>query len=884
MNREEQQAYDEALKEIEKCRKKGGRFLNLGGMGLSQLPPEIGQLTKLTELYLHDNQLSTLPPEIGQLSQLTQLHLWKNQLSALPPELGQLSQLTKLHLYGNQLSTLPPEIGQLSNLNILSIGQNPLRGLPESIQFCHSLEKLDLSKTQLKLLPDGLRKLPKLTHLNVAECKGLGLPTEITGRVQRWEEPNAQQVLDYYFSREEQGERPLNEVKLLLVGRGEAGKTCVSRALRGEDFDKNQKETPGIEIEPWILKYPDGDPIKVHLWDFAGQEITHETHRFFLTERSLYLVVLDGRTDQQMEEAEYWLNHVERYGTRRDGDTIERSPAIVVLNKWESPGPYDAERRRLQREFPNIKAFVETDCKSGLGIKKLEETIRSALDNMPDVRETWPTSYFKVRQLLDKRIDHGDHFMTWGDFTKVCQKAGEKDKGRQKSMAANLNALGVALYYGNDDRLRDTRVLNPNWAANGLYGLIRGVNKKPHQGDKGYLWAGDIAQVLTEGMKGMDSARGASIKDYPEKRHGVKVHEFLLDLMVERELGFQSGEYKKKTVYLLPGLLEQDEPDPKMFDIDKHTKESEVRFRYVYEIFPAGVMSRFIVRTHPLSEKQDRWKSGVVLEWGKAKALVLCERRRNPKIDIYIHGGTNEEHQALAGIVRVNLEAIHSGLPEGLKGVEELDLSPSGEQYEMLTKLITLEKANKPVQVIINNEPNELPVKPELERVQPKEARQPDAPKLKVFVSYAHNDYKIWDRFKAHLAVLKNSGLIQWWFDGKIRPGTDWDHTIRQELKEADIIILMISTEFFASSYINGVEIKKALEQHHTGQSKVLPVMWENCPSFFSHPELGKLQAIPSVKGKLKPIRSFNPQRNGWVEVELELREMIAEIVKQRRM
>src|SRR6187397_2422076 len=97
--------YAEALKRIETWRQYGrqGQELNLTGLGLSRLPPEIHQLTNLTVLSLHDNQLGLLPPEIGQLTNLTTLSLSSNQLSTLPPEIGQLTNLTTLSLNNNQL-------------------------------------------------------------------------------------------------------------------------------------------------------------------------------------------------------------------------------------------------------------------------------------------------------------------------------------------------------------------------------------------------------------------------------------------------------------------------------------------------------------------------------------------------------------------------------------------------------------------------------------------------------------------------------------------------------------------------------------------------------------------------------------------------------------
>ncbi|MDZ8025099.1 MAG: COR domain-containing protein, partial [Nostoc sp. DedQUE11] len=95
---------------------------------LSSLPPEISQLSSLTELYLSNNQLSNLPPEISQLSSLTRLYLNDNQLSSLPPEISQLSSLTELYLSNNPLTSPPPEIVEQGTQAILTYLRERLEG------------------------------------------------------------------------------------------------------------------------------------------------------------------------------------------------------------------------------------------------------------------------------------------------------------------------------------------------------------------------------------------------------------------------------------------------------------------------------------------------------------------------------------------------------------------------------------------------------------------------------------------------------------------------------------------------------------------------------------------------------------------------------------
>jgi hypothetical protein len=384
-------------------------------------------------------------------------------------------------------------------------------------------------------------------------------------------------------------------------------------------------------------------------------------------------------------------------------------------------------------------------------------------------------------------------------------------------------------------------------------------------------------------MKGMNPERGAAIEDYPEEKDGVKVHDFLLNLMQDRELGFLADELKGRPLYLLPGLLALDEPEAKDFDIAAQMAEAEVRFRYLYEFLPAGVMSRFIQRTHVLSDEWFRWQRGAVLGWGGARALVMAERRRNPRVDVFIRGGTHEDRQELAGVVRSNMEEIHRGLPDGLRGREELELTVPGEQYEDVKKLEHLERDEKPVQVVTPEGSRSVDVTLQLEQVQPVKARREGAPRLTIFVSYSHDNYKAWNHLKTHLDVLKNERLVSWWFDGKLRVGAEWDDAIRKELKEADIVVLLLSNAFFASRYIKGVELKEALYRRQTGESEILPVLLEPTEAFAAHPWLKDLQTVPNVNGRLRPLASFNPSANGWNHVQKALREMIAGVAARKR-
>ena len=120
---------------------------------LGTIPPELGDLTGLTELILSNNHLTGgTPPELGSLASLERLDLSNNNLTGeIPPELADLSNLTWLWLNSNQLSgKIPPELGDLANLSALNLGWNQLSGdIPSELGNLRKLQRLTLTVNQL---------------------------------------------------------------------------------------------------------------------------------------------------------------------------------------------------------------------------------------------------------------------------------------------------------------------------------------------------------------------------------------------------------------------------------------------------------------------------------------------------------------------------------------------------------------------------------------------------------------------------------------------------------------------------------------------------------------------------------------------------------------
>lgn len=210
----------------------------------------------------------------------------------------------------------------------------------------------------------------------------------------------------YRTAAEQNTLRALNESKLLVVGAEAVGKTSLIRYLvRNEARNPDEPKTPGtavhekIETQTWS---PERSRVRLNVWDFGGQEIMDGTHRFFLTERSLYLLVLWDRLEDDRSVYD-WLRTIRNRG----GD----SPVIVVINKCDDGVPkLRLEETKLRREHPAIVDFVYTSCEAteyaAASIARLREVIAETLvgnERLKHVRDPIPHSWLRVKEAVSER-------------------------------------------------------------------------------------------------------------------------------------------------------------------------------------------------------------------------------------------------------------------------------------------------------------------------------------------------------------------------------------------------------------------------------------------------------------------------------------------------
>jgi hypothetical protein len=139
-----------------------------------------------------------------------------------------------------------------------------------------------------------------------------------------------------------------------------------------------------------------------------------------------------------------------------------------------------------------------------------------------------------------------------------------------------------------------------------------------------------------------------------------------------------------------------------------------------------------------------------------------------------------------------------------------------------------------------------------------------------IFYSYAHEDEGLRAQLETHLSALRRQGEIAEWHDRQIVAGSDWAQEIDAHLDSADIVLLLLSADFIASDYCWGVEMRRALQRHESGEAVVIPVILR--PVDWQIEPLSRLQAVPRDG---RAVTQYRNRDEAWTEVVRGIRRAV---------
>lgn len=626
------------------------KYLDLFGNSIKEIPDWFFQFKRLEHLSLKNNTLKELPTIIFTIQNIKHLNLAENQIHEIKDHyFRNLMDIEKVDISYNQITSIPSERITSPKCKILSIKGNKLKKFPIAVSDTHSLEKLDLSENQissieddafdglenlveldlsfneLQYLPTSIGKLKKLKRLNLSGNNISSLPKEFEhltslefldfnnnpiGRVPvEISSQGVSGIINYYLSLGDNVQ--LFEAKLLIVGQGNVGKTYLMNRLI-HDLIPETHTTEGIDIKKWKIQTQSSPDFRVNIWDFGGQEIYHSTHQFFLTNRSLYLLIWEARTDQHLISFDYWLNVIRLLSNN--------SPVIIVLNKIDERIA-NIDEKSLKANFKNIVSFHQVSATNGQNIDLLKTKIGVEIDSLPLIGDKLPKVWFEIRTILESLEAN---YISAERYLNICNQHGLSNK-RALFLSQYFHDLGVFLHFQDDNLLRNILFLKPEWATNAVYKIL------------------DSKDVIARDGEFDSNLLDSILDDFERDKRP-----YIVTLMKKFELCFEV----ENNLFLIPELLK---PEKLEFDWDY---KDNLRFEYHYDFMPAGIMARFIVRTRNLVYGKTFWKNGVIIQREDTRALVTIDQYSR-KLYIWIHGNNAT---FLLEIIRKELNDIHQSL------------------------------------------------------------------------------------------------------------------------------------------------------------------------------------------------------------------------------
>ena len=581
------------------------QLLQFSGNKLTSLPDSLAGLGRLHWLAVNRNPLESLPEAIRDLGRLTTLLAYDAELTDVPEWIGELTGLTRLDLDRNQLAELPSSLSRLVHLQELNVSHNALGEVPETLRGLRCMEKLWLNDNGIRSLPEWLVELPRLTQLTVQNNPLVSPPPEIASS-------GPTSALEFLKARQ-QGSVHQWQSKMLVVGEGAVGKTTTIKRLLGEPYDPAEGTTHGLRVYDYQVGHPADPDVSMTLstWDFGGQEIYHATHQFFLTDRSLFLLLWNSRMQWIQGRLRYWLDII--------AARAPESPILLVATNAPVGGrPADLPLDDLKRDYPQIVANIAIDNETGHGLDELRAAVASQAAGLPLMGMEWPLTWLNaanaIRALPEKHVPPG---RLW----KEMSAAGLRDARHQKYVARALHQLGDILYYEDDPELAETVILRPEWVNEYISRVLdspevercHGLLRRDHLAE---LWA-DLDRGMREHFLGMMDRY-----DLSYKVDGGSGND--LSLVVER-LPWNAPPYQATW-------------DQALASASAGGAEHEIRVVYQLNTTPPGIPTWFIARSHRFSTGV-HWRTGALLSHpdGQHRALIRTDIHRNT-INLTVRG------------------------------------------------------------------------------------------------------------------------------------------------------------------------------------------------------------------------------------------------------
>ena len=142
----------------------------------------------------------------------------------------------------------------------------------------------------------------------------------------------------------------------------------------------------------------------------GDRKFTTTPTSFFLTERSLYVLIADQRKEDT--DFNYWLNTVELLSNN--------SPLLIIQNEKQDR-KREINESAIRARFKNVQGFWRTNLASNRGLEEVQKAVTLYAQQLPHIGAELPKSWVAIRLELEKL---NTNYIDLNTYYQICEGHG----------------------------------------------------------------------------------------------------------------------------------------------------------------------------------------------------------------------------------------------------------------------------------------------------------------------------------------------------------------------------------------------------------------------------------------------------------------------------
>lgn len=801
-------------------------YLNLSN-NVIEVIPSLQKFEKIKILHLNNNLISKINNR-AIIPTLQELYLSNNKIGS-SSFLNKFPSCITIDIHGNRIKDLTPikELIQIINIsntkweiNTINVAKNPLES-------------------------------PPMEFINIGK----------------------EAVISYFKDMIERKSYINKDVKLILVGNSEVGKTTLAKYLNNEK-GLDEAHPPTHWMEEMQLKSKHiitkiKEKCNINLFDFGGHDYFHDTHHLFFGKNAIYLLLWNTETNKlnvrttkmlnsnsDIEEVEtqdypikYWLDSIKYYTKEKEAENFDfqiekkdeySTQVILIQNKVEELNQINhLNNNEITKNYSFINDFINISLKPKRNLLHLDSLITETLNATEILGVKLPKYYGIIKKSI--RNYSGDPIISIDEFEKYCSSLLSEPINKLQAvyLANYLNQVGTILYKPTIER-KEKVYINKKWVIEKIHLILNGLLELNGKFDDNYL-----EKTLS--------------------KSDMKMSKDIIILMKDFKIIFEHPDSKK---YIAPLYLPSDPIKAVKLFLDSNVAPYR-KIQYTGFIHKNVILDFFqeygklVIKENSSKDSFYYWRNGLIIKDLASNDIVMVrfnlgDDNGNASIDI-LKLNNNSSTDFVNEIIKY-FHKINDGYE-----TEEM-VSENGSEYIPLSLIYHNEK-EKNWTFKYNSKYYKLgDFKMHLNTTNKMK---------KIFISYSKQDILLVNKFIDHLSALKRDGKVSNWYCTELKAGTEWDLEINNHFEESDIVCFMISPNFMRTQYIHEYEIAKAFERKKKNPKfKIIPIILDFCRWSTEVNNLNEFTALPYTG---KPVVDFDNQNMAWYIIEECLRLIIEE-------